>query len=158
MDYNYCMKQFSCNVCKRNLYCGKEKRMRKIIRIGSKDFEMQSSAYTQFKYKDETGRSLVKDLITLADKYKDLANKDFGNSELQDIINQWDDLDEFLMMTLKIAFIMTHEADSNQASNFETFLKQVDGYMDNINWFGEVVELALSPLSGQVQTFIHKQQ
>lgn len=143
MDYNYCMKQFSCNGCKRNLYCGKEKRMRKIIRIGSKDFEMQSSAYTQFKYKDETGRSLVKDLTSLGEKFKGL-DKD------TEVIDKWEDLEDFLMMTLKIAYIMTNEADSSQAANFDIFLKQIDGYMNNINWFGEVVELALNPLSGQV--------
>lgn len=143
MDYNYCMKQFSCNVCKRNLYCGKEKRMRKIIRIGSKDFEMQSSAYTQFKYKNDTQRSLVKDLTMLGEKFK-------GIDKDSDVLDKWEDLEDFLMMTLRIAYIMTSEADSHQVGSFDDFLKQVDGYMSNISWFGEVVELALSPLSGQV--------
>ena len=36
--------------------------MKKIINISGKDYTMQSSAYTQFAYKDLTGRSLLNDL------------------------------------------------------------------------------------------------
>ena len=117
--------------------------MKKIVKIGNTEYSMKSSAYTQFKYKDETGRSLVKDLTSLGEKFKGL-DKD------TEVIDKWEDLEDFLMMTLKIAYIMTNEADSSQAANFDMFLKQIDGYMNNINWFGEVVELALNPLSGQV--------
>lgn len=117
--------------------------MRKIIRIGSKDFEMAASAYTQFKYKDLTGRSLVKDLTMLGEKFK-------GVEQESEILERWEELEEFLTMTLRIAYIMTSEADSHQIGSFEDFLKQVDGYMNDISWFSDVITLALSPLSGQV--------
>ena len=36
--------------------------MEKIIRISNKDYKMKASALTQFSYKNETGRSFLKDL------------------------------------------------------------------------------------------------
>ena len=36
--------------------------MRKIINIGGKDYTIQSSALTQFKYRDMTGRKLMQDI------------------------------------------------------------------------------------------------
>ena len=44
--------------------------MRKNIKIGNKEYEMSSSAYTQFKYKNDTGRSLLKDLTEFGKKYE----------------------------------------------------------------------------------------
>ena len=39
--------------------------MKRIIKIGNKEYEMKSSAYTQFKYKNDTGRKLLEDLQNL---------------------------------------------------------------------------------------------
>ena len=36
--------------------------MKKIINIGGKDYTIQSSALTQFKYRDMTGRKLMQDI------------------------------------------------------------------------------------------------
>ena len=35
--------------------------MRKIIKIGGKEYTIKSSAYTQFKYKNDTGRKFLKE-------------------------------------------------------------------------------------------------
>jgi hypothetical protein len=35
---------------------------------------------------------------------------------------------------------------------FENYLMEIDNYLDNTDWIGEVVELALSPLSRNIQT------
>lgn len=117
--------------------------MRKIIKIGKKEYEMQSSAYTQFKYKDETGKSLVKDLISLANDYKDLNN--------EEILENYDKIEEIANKSLRIAYIMSLEGKSF-TGNFEDFLKGIDDYVSDPNWISEVIELAISPLSGVIQT------
>ena len=40
--------------------------MKKIITISGKEYTMKSSAYTQFKYKNDTGRRMLQDLQELA--------------------------------------------------------------------------------------------
>ena len=36
--------------------------MKKIVKICDKEYTMKSSAYTQFKYKNDTGRNLLNDI------------------------------------------------------------------------------------------------
>jgi phosphate uptake regulator len=117
--------------------------MRKTIKIGTKEYEMQSSAYTQFKYKDETGKSLIKDLTSIANDYKDYSN--------EEILEEYDKVDEIVNKALRIAYIMCLEAKSFNG-NFEDFLKGIDDYLSDPNWISEVIELAISPLSGNIQT------
>lgn len=120
--------------------------MRKKITIGTKEFEMQSSAYTQFKYKNDTNRSLVKDLTALGEKYKEIE----GISEAE-ALDKYDDLEEFIMTALRLAYIMSMEGKSFNGS-FEMYLMEIDNYLEKLDWIGEVVELALSPLSRNIQT------
>lgn len=116
--------------------------MKKIVKIGDKEYTMQSSAFTQFAYKNETGRSFLSDVKELATKYSNVKNEEF----------QLDDFDFINELLLKIAFVMIQEADSGQAINFETFLKGIDGLYDNQEWINETIELACSPISRQLQT------
>ena len=122
--------------------------MRKKITIGNKEYEMQSSAYTQFKYKDITGRTLIKDLTNLSKKYEDMSKND-------DIGEQYEGIDEFLNTILEIAYIMSNEAKSFTGPKDE-FLMSIDNYLDKTDWIGEVVELALSPLSRNLQATENK--
>lgn len=117
----------------------------KKITIGTKEFNMQSSAYTQFKYKDITGRSLIKDLTMLGKKYENI-----GEVKEEEALEKLDDLDEFIMTALRIAYIMSMEGKSFNGT-FENYLMEIDSYLDNLDWIGEVVELALSPLSRTIQ-------
>lgn len=117
----------------------------KEITIGSKKFNMKSSAYTQFKYKNDTGRSLIKDLTELGKKYENI-----GEVKEEEAIDRYDDLDDFIVTALRIAYIMSMEAKSFNGS-FESFLMEIDNYLDNLDWIGEVVELAISPLSRHLQ-------
>lgn len=117
----------------------------KEITIGSKKFNMKSSAYTQFKYKDITGKSLIKDLTELGKKYENI-----GEVKEEEAIERYDDLDDFIVTALRIAYIMSMEAKSFNGS-FESFLMEIDNYLDNLDWIGEVVELAISPLSRHLQ-------
>ena len=118
--------------------------MKKTITIGTKEFQMQSSAYTQFKYKDETGRSLIKDLSEIGKKYEKVQLKE------EDVLDNYDDFEGFITLALRIAYIMSLEAKSVSGS-FEDFLMQIDSYLDNTDWISEVVELAISPLSRTIQ-------
>ena len=122
--------------------------MEKRIKIGSKEFNMSSSAYTQFKYKNDTGRSLMQDLSEFETEYKDLLNikEDEVSSKM---LGQ---IDEIMELVLRVAFIMTNENDKSQASTFDEFLKQIDDYYSDLGWLTEVVELATSPFQRRVQT------
>lgn len=110
--------------------------MEKIIRIANKDYRMKASALTQFTYKDETGRSFLTDLQRLTE-LKDTAD-----------INAIDDVAE---LVLKMAYIMTKEADKNQVTNYEEFLGGIDDLFGDTEWLQQVLELACSPLSRQLQ-------
>jgi hypothetical protein len=121
----------------------------KKITIGNKEYEMKSSAYTQFKYRDITGRSLIKDLMSLSKKYEKISNE-------EEIIEQYEGIDDFINTLLEIAYIMCLEAKSFTGSKDE-FLMTIDNYLDNTDWIREVVELALSPLSRTLQTTENKQ-
>lgn len=115
--------------------------MEKIIRISNKDYRMKASALTQFTYRDETGRSFLTDLQKLTEL------KDIGS----DFTSNIDALDNVSTLLLKIAYIMTREADKNQATNFEEFLGGIENLYDDTKWIQEVLELACSPLSRQLQ-------
>ena len=116
--------------------------MEKIIRICNKDYKMKASALTQFSYKNETGRSFLTDLQKLTE-LKDIDN-DFDKN-----INALDDVSD---LVLKMAYIMVREADKTQASNYEEFLGGIESLYDDTQWLQDVLELACSPLSRQLQT------
>lgn len=109
--------------------------MKKIVTIGAKEYSMKSSAYTQFKYKNDTGRKMLEDLQ--------------GLTKLQDssedvMIGSIEDLTEIV---LRMAYIMIEEADSTQVTTYDDFLKGIDGLYDSTDWINEVIELATSPFS-----------
>lgn len=103
---------------------------------------MKASALTQFTYRDETGRSFLTDLQKLTEL------KDIG----EDFTHSIDALDSVSDLLLKIAYIMTREADKNQAINYEEFLGGIENLYDDTQWIQEVLQLACSPLSRQLQT------
>ena len=109
--------------------------MKKIIKIGDKDYTLKASAYTQFKYRNDTGRKLLKDL-------QDLSN--LQNASEEDMVEGVEDLTEIV---LKMAYVMIEEADSTQVKSYEEFLKGIENLYDDITWINEVIELATSPLS-----------
>lgn len=115
--------------------------MEKIITISKKDYKMKASALTQFSYRDETGRSFLTDLQKLTEL------KGLG----EDLVSNIDALDNVSELILKIAYIMTKEADKSQISNYEEFLGGIDNLYDNTQWIQDVLELACSPLSRQLQ-------
>ena len=112
--------------------------MKKIINIDGKDYTMKSSAYTQFAYRNLTGRSLLKDIQNILD----LTNK------LENDFSAVDDLTEPL---LDLSYVMIEEADPSQITTKEEFIKSIDNLYDNYDWVNEVITLAVNPLSRQLQ-------
>ncbi len=113
--------------------------MKKVVKISGKEYTMKSSAYTQFKYKDNTGRKMLKDLQDLA-KLQD--------AEQDEVLEGIDDLTEVL---LKMAYVMIEEADSSQVKSYDEFLKQIENLYEDTDWMNEVIELATSPISRGVE-------
>lgn len=109
--------------------------MKKIITIGGKEYSMKSSAYTQFKYKNDTGRKLLSDIQSIT-KLEQI--------EENEVLGEMDDVIEIL---LRMAYVMIDEADPNQVESYEAFLKETDGLFDNQDWIMDVITLATSPLS-----------
>lgn len=115
--------------------------MKKIITIDGKEYEMKSSAYTQFAYKNLTGRSLLKDIqniSTIADKIQDDMSA----------------LDEITEPLLDISYVMMQEATNGNCMTKEEFYKSIDSIYDNQNWIQEVISLAINPYSRQLQNEI----
>ena len=113
--------------------------MKKTIKIGEREYFMKSSAYTQFKYRDETGRRLLDDIQKLS-HLNDMTE--------DEQISQTDDLIELL---LRIAYIMIQEADQSQVGTFEEFLSGIDALFEETAWIYETLELAASPISRGLQ-------
>lgn len=109
--------------------------MEKTIRIDGKDYKMKSSAYTQFAYKNETGRGLLSDIMDLQKLNLDKVNENV------------DIIDKLNATVLQMAYCMIKEADKSQVSNFEEFLRSIENLYDNTEWITETIELATSPLS-----------
>lgn len=122
--------------------------MEKTIKIGDKSYKMASSAYTQFKYKNDTGRSLLADLSEFQNKYSVLLDEKNAEENIVEFMNKFE---EVLDIILRIAFIMTNECDKNQAQTYEDFLKQTNNYLESLDWLNEVVELATAPFRRGIQ-------
>lgn len=115
--------------------------MKKIIKIDGKEYEMKSSAYTQFAYKNLTGRSLLKDIQNISN----IADK------IQDDMSLIDEITEPL---LDISFVMIQEANQDQVKTKEEFYKGIESMYDDNAWIQEVISLAINPISRQLQNEI----
>lgn len=115
----------------------------KIVKIAGNDYKMCSSAYTQFAYKNRTGRSLLSDLASLT-KMKFSDNPEELNM---------DKVEPLLELLLNMAYIMIEEADSSQVKDgYEGFLKELkEPLFEDKGWIIEVIKLACSPISRQLQ-------
>lgn len=109
--------------------------MRKTVNIGGTDYNMKSSALTQFKYRNKTGRKLMQDI----NKFTEL--KDKGT----DLLN---DIDDILEVALQVAYVMIEEADPKQVNSFNDFLSKADNLFEDEQWINDVIELAVAPISG----------
>lgn len=107
--------------------------MNKIITIGEKQYNMKASAYTQFKYKNDTGRKLMQDIKRITEI----------RTSGMDVL---EDLDELLEILLQLTYVMIEEADPKQVGSFDQFLKETTDLFEDESWINDVVELAVTPL------------
>ena len=112
--------------------------MKKMIKIDGHEYFMQSSAYTQFAYKDETGRIFLNDVQSLVKLSKDKNRS----------INSFDKITTLL---LKVSYIMIKEADEEQVADYTSFVKSIESLYDDEKWVNDVIELAVTPISRQLQ-------
>lgn len=119
--------------------------MIKTIKIGSNNYDLKSSAYTMFAYKNETGRSLISDVNTLYKKFSKI--QELSQEEQNDLmLEEMDDLSE---KTLKLAYIMICEQNKGFKS-YDEFLREIDSLYENVDWILEVLELGMTPFQGRV--------
>lgn len=115
--------------------------MKKIIKISNREYTIKSSAYTQFKYKNDTGRNLLSDL-------QSIKNKTDGKKDEEMIYA----LDDMLDVVLRITYNMIDEAGDDKVGSYEDFLKSIDGLMEDSQWLVDAIEVAIAPLSGGNKT------
>ena len=119
--------------------------MKEIIKIGKNEYTIKSSAYTQFKYKDFTGRRMLDDIQQVAN---------IGNLSSEEQISKIEDVIDLL---LKLVYVMIEEADNTQVVNYEEFLKSIDSIFDEVEWITKVIQVATAPFSGGIQTIPQNQ-
>lgn len=116
--------------------------MDKKIKIGEREYNMKSSALTQFSYKDVTGRSFLKDVKKLIEMTQNKNEFSIDNIEIIDDINN---------LLLPITYVMIKEADKTQVEDYDSFLGSIDNLYDDTDWIFNVILLACSPISRQLQ-------
>lgn len=118
--------------------------MEKVINISGKEFQMKASALTQFSYKNFTGRSFLEDLKSL------VKLKEDDESSIPIV-----ELDNVTELLLKIAYILIKESDkehnTSQIIDYDSFLGSLETLYDDEKWIYEVLELACTPISRQLQ-------
>ena len=120
--------------------------MLKTIKIGEKSYDMKSSAYTPFKYENDYGRDLLKDLNVLNKKNKEISK--LKTQEERE--SAWlEEINSIFKMTLQIAYVMICEQDPKFKS-YDEWLKELDYAFSNPKWIEEVMELAMSTFRRQV--------
>lgn len=122
--------------------------MIKTITLGNKNYDMKSSAYTMFAYKDETGRDLLNDIKSINEVYEKINGLPEEKREMA-----WlGEFSEIVELGLKMAYIMTKE-NNPLIGDFKTFAKNIDSINENgMNWMQEVLQLAINPLLGRIQS------
>jgi len=113
--------------------------MIKTIKLGDKEYQMKASAYTQFAYKNETGRSFLDDISKLTEIQS--INSD-------DVMQSLKSLEPVINIVLDVSYIMINEATPNTFNNREEFYKSIDTILDedNMDSITDIITLALSPL------------
>lgn len=105
--------------------------MIKTVKMGEHSYDMRSSAFTVFAYKNRTGRDLLEDLHaleTIADSSEDDVSR----------------INSVLQIGLDMAYVMICENDPKYKS-FDEWTRELDGLFDDSTWIAEVSKLALSP-------------
>ena len=134
---------------------GMEFNMKKIT-ICDKEYEINSNAYTRFLYKQVFNTKIFSDIAVL-NKFnqgqeklkKELKNKKLKKEEIEEELSSYmlENIDDFMDVMLKLAYIFIKTADSN-FETFENWLKGIESININDSWVQEVTELAVNSFRG----------
>ena len=123
----------------------------KTITICGKEYEITCNAYTRFQYKELFGKGIFADIKILndfSDKQeklrKELIKKEISDEEIEREISllMMDNLDDFIDVIQKIAYILIYSANSKIGS-FQDWLKGIEKIDLSANWISEVTEFAV---------------
>lgn len=124
----------------------------KTITICDKKYEIACNAYTRFQYKELFGKGIFADIKILndfSDKQeklrKELIKKEISDEEIEREISllMMDNLDDFIDVIQKIAYILIYSANSKIGS-FQDWLKGIEKIDLYANWISEVTEFAVN--------------
>lgn len=128
----------------------------KKITICDKEYEINSNAYTRFLYKQVFNTKIFSDIAVL-NKFnqgqeklkKELKNKKLKKEEIEEELSSYmlENIDDFMDVMLKLAYIFIKTADSN-FETFENWLKGIESININDSWVQEVTELAVNSFRG----------
>ena len=116
--------------------------MVRTIKIGNNTYDLKSSAYTMFAYKDITGRDLLKDINELNKKYSKIQKQKDNMAWLDEIM-------DVIEKVLKLAHIMIKE-QKPEFKEYKDWLKDIEGMLDDTTWIMDVLEVGLSPFRGGI--------
>lgn len=126
--------------------------MVRTVRIGSKDYNMRSSAFTPFKYKNDYGSDMLKDINKL-----NKTNMEIAKLPAEEQEQAWlDEIGNIMEMALHMAYCMITEQDKGFMP-YDKWLQEIESLFDNTSWIMEVMECAMSTFHGRVQEDISKQ-
>lgn len=114
--------------------------MVKTVKIGDKEFNLKSSAFTPFKYENEYGSDLLKDINSINVKQKEISKLATEEERSDAWINE---IGGIMKMALRIAYTLIQEYDEKVAP-YETWLKSLDHVFGEYEWMQEVMECAMS--------------
>lgn len=122
----------------------------KTITICDKEYKIACNAYTRFQYKTIFGKGIFTDIKILnefSNKQEKLREQLKGKpeEEIENEINlmMMENLDDFIDVIEKIAYILIYSADSNIGS-FQDWLKGIEKIELSANWISEVTEFAVN--------------
>lgn len=128
----------------------------KKITICDKEYEINSNAYTRFLYKQTFNTKIFSD-IAILNKFnqgqeklrKELKAKKLKADEIEEQISNYmlENIDDFVDVMLKLAYIFIKTANSN-FETFENWLKEIESININDSWVQEVTELAVNSFRG----------
>lgn len=124
----------------------------KNIEICGKDYPISCNAFTRFQYKTLFGKGIFSDIKILNDfsekqenLRKELEKQEISQDEVEKKINSMmlENVDDFIDVIEKIAYILIYTADSKIGS-FEDWLKGIERIELSASWISEVTELAVN--------------
>jgi len=124
----------------------------KTITICDKEYKIDCNAFTRFQYKTIFGKGIFEDIKILNEfsekqeqERKKLKEKKLSEEEIEKQIGLYmmNNLDDFIDVIERIAYILIYTADSN-VGTFEDWLKGITKLDLSASWIGEVTELAVN--------------